>query len=67
MSRSSQLFARVALGSCFSVLLLDKRRLDPASFHVRSASAVLPPGADWVEGAMERIVTRPGQSLTPER
>jgi phenylpropionate dioxygenase-like ring-hydroxylating dioxygenase large terminal subunit len=37
---------------------------DPAAFLVRSASAVLPPGADWVEGAMARIVVRPGQSLT---
>jgi phthalate 4,5-dioxygenase len=38
--------------------------LDAASFTVRSAAAVLPPGADWVAGARERIVTRPGQSLT---
>jgi hypothetical protein len=37
---------------------------DPASFLVRSASAVLPPGADWVKGAMDRIVVRPGQSFT---
>ena len=27
---------------------------DPASFRVRSASVVLPPGASWVEGAMAR-------------
>ena len=38
--------------------------LDPASFLVRSASAILPPGASWVEGAKARIVVRPGQSLT---
>jgi phthalate 4,5-dioxygenase len=38
--------------------------LEPASFLVRSASAVLVPGADWVEGAKARIVVRPGQSLT---
>jgi nitrite reductase/ring-hydroxylating ferredoxin subunit len=38
--------------------------LDPAAFLVRSASAVLPPGADWVQGAMARIVVRPGRSLT---
>lgn len=38
--------------------------LDPAAFLVRSASAVLPPGADWIEGATARIVVRPGQSLT---
>jgi phthalate 4,5-dioxygenase len=37
---------------------------DPGSFLVRSASAVLPPGANWVEGAMRRIIVRPGQSLT---
>jgi phthalate 4,5-dioxygenase oxygenase subunit len=38
--------------------------LDPAAFLVRSASAVLPPGADWVEGVKARITVRPGQSLT---
>jgi phthalate 4,5-dioxygenase len=38
--------------------------LEPASFLVRSASAVLVPGPDWVEGAKARIVVRPGQSLT---
>jgi phthalate 4,5-dioxygenase oxygenase subunit len=38
--------------------------LDGASFLVRSASAVLAPGADWVEGAKARILVRPGQSLT---
>jgi phthalate 4,5-dioxygenase oxygenase subunit len=37
---------------------------DPRCFLVRSASAVLPPGADWVEGAMARIVVHPGQPLT---
>jgi phthalate 4,5-dioxygenase oxygenase subunit len=38
--------------------------LDPAAFLVRSASAVLAPGANWVEGAKPRIIVRPGQSLT---
>ena len=38
--------------------------LHPEAFLVRSASAVLAPGADWVEGAKARIVVRPGQSLT---
>ena len=38
--------------------------LDPASMLVRSASAVLPPGADWIDGAAARIVVRPGQALT---
>ena len=28
------------------------------------ASAVLAPGADWVEGAKPRLLVRPGQSLT---
>jgi hypothetical protein len=36
---------------------------DPASFLVRSASLVLPPGADWLQGATARIVVRPGQRL----
>ena len=34
------------------------------AFLVRSASAVLDAGANWVEGAKARIVVRPGQSLT---
>jgi phthalate 4,5-dioxygenase len=38
--------------------------LGAASFLVRSASALLPAGASWVEGAQARIVVRPGQSLT---
>jgi hypothetical protein len=38
--------------------------LEAASFLVRSASALLPPGAGWVEGAKARLVVRPGQSLT---
>src|SRR6266545_4933161 len=38
--------------------------LDGTSYLVRSASAVLAPGADWVEGAKPRLVVRPGQSLT---
>jgi phthalate 4,5-dioxygenase len=37
----------------------------PAAFLVRSASAILPPGADWVEGAMPSMVVRPGQTLSP--
>jgi phenylpropionate dioxygenase-like ring-hydroxylating dioxygenase large terminal subunit len=32
--------------------------LDPASFLVRSASAVLAPGEDWVEAARDRLVVR---------
>lgn len=36
---------------------------DPASFLVRSASLVLPPGADWLQGATSRITVRPGQRL----
>jgi phthalate 4,5-dioxygenase len=38
--------------------------LDPASTTVRPASALLAPGASWVEGATSRIVVRPGQTLT---
>ena len=30
--------------------------LDPAADFVRSTSLVLPPEADWVEGAMQRVV-----------
>jgi phthalate 4,5-dioxygenase len=37
--------------------------LEPASFLVRPASAVLAAGANWVEGAKTRMVVRPGQSL----
>ena len=37
---------------------------DPQSFHVRSASVVLPPGASWVEGALSRVMARPGRQLT---
>jgi phthalate 4,5-dioxygenase oxygenase subunit len=37
---------------------------DPESFLVRSASVLLPPGASWVEGAMARVVARPGTRLT---
>ena len=36
----------------------------PASFLVRSASVVLPPGASWVEAAKPLIAVRPGQTLT---
>jgi phthalate 4,5-dioxygenase len=36
---------------------------DPSAFLVRSAAAVLPPGANWMKGAMARIVARPGRSL----
>jgi phthalate 4,5-dioxygenase oxygenase subunit len=38
--------------------------LEPAAFGVRSASALLPPDADWVDGALPAIRTRPDQSLT---
>ena len=37
---------------------------DPQSFHVRSASVVLPAGASWVEGALSRVMARPGRQLT---
>jgi hypothetical protein len=37
---------------------------DPQSFHVRSASVVLPPGASWVEGALPRLMATPGRQLT---
>lgn len=37
--------------------------LDPKAFLVRSASAVLPPGADWVQGVRPKVVVRPGQAL----
>ena len=37
---------------------------DPESFHVRSASVVLPPGAGWVEGALSRVMAKPGRRLT---
>ena len=36
---------------------------NPESFCVRSASVVLPPGANWVEGAMARVVVKPGAQL----
>ncbi|HEX6210775.1 MAG TPA: Rieske 2Fe-2S domain-containing protein [Methylomirabilota bacterium] len=36
---------------------------DAASFLVRSASVVVPAGADWVPAATPRIVVRPGRSL----
>jgi len=38
--------------------------LERASTCVRSASALLAPGANWVEGATSRILVRPGQTLT---
>jgi hypothetical protein len=37
---------------------------DPESFHVRSASVVLAPGAKWVEGALPRVMPGPGRQLT---
>jgi phthalate 4,5-dioxygenase len=37
---------------------------DPRSFHVRSASVVLAPGASWIEGAMPRVMAKPGRRLT---
>jgi len=36
----------------------------PESFCVRSASVVLPPEASWVEGAMARVLVKPGAHLT---
>jgi phthalate 4,5-dioxygenase len=36
---------------------------NPESFCVRSASVLLPPDANWVEGAMARIVVKPGGHL----
>jgi phthalate 4,5-dioxygenase len=38
--------------------------LEPKAFCERSASALLPAGVDWVEGALPAVVARPGQSLT---
>ena len=37
---------------------------NPESFLVRSASVLLPPGASWVDGALARIVVKPGGQLT---
>jgi phthalate 4,5-dioxygenase len=37
---------------------------DPRSFHVRSASVVLPPGANWVDGALSRLMATSGRQLT---
>ena len=37
---------------------------NPESFCVRSASVLLPPDANWVEGAMARVVVKPGGHLT---
>jgi hypothetical protein len=37
---------------------------DPRAFCVRSASVVLKPGESWVEGAMDRMVARPGDRVT---
>lgn len=39
----------------------------PGAFLVRSASAILPAGADWVAEARTRIAVRPGQILTLAR
>ena len=36
---------------------------DPDAFLVRSASVVLPPGESWIEGAMKRVVVKPGARL----
>jgi hypothetical protein len=36
----------------------------PASFRVRSASVVLPAGADWIEAVRPFVVARPDQSVT---
>ena len=40
---------------------------DAASFNVRSASVILPPGENWVEAARDLIAPRPGQPLTVVR
>jgi phthalate 4,5-dioxygenase oxygenase subunit len=37
---------------------------DPRSFHVRSTSVVLAPGANWIEGAMPRVMAESGRQLT---
>jgi phthalate 4,5-dioxygenase len=37
---------------------------DPRSFHVRSASVVLPPGTSWVDGALSRLMATSGRQLT---
>jgi phthalate 4,5-dioxygenase len=37
---------------------------DPRSFHVRSTSVVLAPGANWIEGAMPRVMAESGRPLT---
>jgi nitrite reductase/ring-hydroxylating ferredoxin subunit len=37
---------------------------DPRSFHVRSASVVLPAGASWVDGALSRLMATSGRQLT---
>jgi phthalate 4,5-dioxygenase oxygenase subunit len=37
---------------------------DPRSFHVRSASVVLPPGASWVDRALPRLMGTSGRQLT---
>jgi phthalate 4,5-dioxygenase len=38
--------------------------VSPESFCVRSTSFLLPAGANWVEGAMGRVVVKPGGHLT---
>jgi len=37
---------------------------DPESFHVRSASVVVNPGAKWIDGALPRVMAKPGRQLT---
>src|SRR5499427_2898593 len=37
---------------------------DPESFHVRSASVVVNPGAKWIDGALPRVIAKPGRQLT---
>jgi phenylpropionate dioxygenase-like ring-hydroxylating dioxygenase large terminal subunit len=37
--------------------------LDPSAYFVRSTSAVLPAGADWVEGTERRVAVRPDRAL----
>jgi phenylpropionate dioxygenase-like ring-hydroxylating dioxygenase large terminal subunit len=41
--------------------------LDSAAYLVRSTSLILPPDADWVEGAMRRVMIRPEAQLSHTR
>jgi len=68
------------LGSSDTAIIYVRRRLmgaartlsdqgtlpaeNPESYCVRSTSLVLPPEANWVDGAMARVVVKPGGQLT---